>query len=45
MDFSNFEKDHILYNADNRMKLLYFKDEFPHSNFITEYCYRTLDSE
>ena len=52
MDLSNFEKDQIIYNSYNMMKQLYFKDEFPHLNFITEfdglraklYCYRKLDS-
>ena len=49
MDFSNFPKDHVLYNNQNKMKLLHFKDEFPQHCFITEfvglraklYCYRT----
>ena len=52
MDLSHFEKDQIIYNSYNRMKLLYFKDEFPHLNFIIEFdglraqlhCYRKLDS-
>ena len=48
MDFSNFPSNHVLYNDENKMKLGYFKDEFPEHHFITEfvglraklYCYR-----
>ena len=53
MDFSNFAKDNVLFNTENKMKLLHFKDEFPYTNFITEfiglraklYCYRTMNSK
>ena len=53
MDFSNFPKDHCLYNNKYKMKLGYFKDEFPESHFITEfvglrpklYAYRSLSPD
>ena len=53
MDFSNYPKDHCLYNDKNKMKLGYFKDEFPGHYFITEfiglraklYAYRSLTSD
>ena len=48
MDFSNFPPSHVLHNDEYKMRLGYFKDEFPEHHFITEfvglraklYCYR-----
>ena len=37
MDFSNFPPGHVLYNTENKMKLLHFKDEFPYNSYITEF--------
>ena len=51
MDFSNYPNDHVLYNDKFKMKLGYFKDEFPKHHFISEfiglraklYCYRAQE--
>ena len=53
MDFSNFPPGHVLYNTENKMKLLHFKDEFPYNSYITEfiglraklYCYKFINIE
>ena len=35
-DFSNYPSDHFLYNAENKLTILKFKNEFP-GNIITEF--------
>ena len=35
-DFSNYPSDHFLYNAENKLTVLKFKDEFP-GDIITEF--------